>query len=1216
MKILLRRRPLIACLQETKLAASTHINITNYTLHRKDLASNTVAHGGVAVLVHNSIPSVPLGLTTDLQAAAVTTELGRTRITICSLYIPPSDDFRAQTLQSLIDQLPKPFIIAGDLNAHSTAWGCRHTDGKGRRLGDFLDRNSLCLLNTGQATHLSLPSGTPSAIDMSVCTPTIFSRLTWEVDDDPCGSDHLPIWIRLRGAEPSCRAPRWDFRRADWPSFTSSAKLQPLPYPPGCSSLFLDGLNNTIIAAAKASIPRMSVKPKRVPVPWWSEQIAAAIKDRKRAYRIFERSCTTSNLILYKKAKARARKLVREAKRTSWCNYVTSINRYTPASAVWNKVHRIAGRYAPMPTPVLTSGGTPVFDPVAVANEFGRTFAEKCSFRNDNPVFSSHRQREERIPISFGISDTPINTEYSLAELKEALRSSRDVSPGPDDICNQMLTRLDENSLMTLLNFFNHIWTSHDFPNQWREATIVPILKNGKDRSNPFNYRPISLTSCVCKLFEKMVNARLMWFLEDRGILARQQCGFRRNRSTLDHLIVLDTDIRRSFLSRHHTIAIFFDIEKAYDTTWRHGILRKLYDCGIRGNMGVFLANFLQQRYFRVRISSALSERFLQEDGVPQGSVLSVALFAIMINDLPTCIPSQLKCSLFVDDFAVWCSTSTTSSAERQLQLCLDRMVGWSNRNGLRFSVDKTKCVHFCKKRKPCREPNLRLYNQAVPLHKEAKFLGLIFDRRLSYSPHIKELKDKCSKRMNLLKVISRMSYGADRLSMLRLYRGFIRSVFDYASVVYDGAPKATKKPLDTLHNTCIRLATGAFRTSRTSSMLVEANEPPLDLRRMRLSLHYALKVKQYPDHPAYEAIFSSDIKEKFLARSTRTRPLCIRISDWTTQSDIRLDQIARVKRTHIPPWLMTLPKCDLWLTQYRKAVVPDYELKQLSLDRISLYPDSYNIFTDGSKTSSGTACAFVTDDVTRKFRLPTNITVYTSELYAIHRALKFISARNEANFLILSDSLSSILSLRPLQPPTSQLLGRVQTQIHDLTTQGKHVVFMWIPSHVGIHGNEQADAAAREATIHGNPQSLKLSAADLKPTIHKKVTEAWQIRWNEDTSKFRLIKPTVGEWRSSYRRHRGEEVTLCRLRLGHIYDTHRFHLTGDPPPTCPRCGERLTVEHILITCRNLNAKRTRLLQNLPISQLLSDDMPVDLGLIRKFLRESGIQVIYNTQTR
>ncbi len=145
--------------------------------------------------------------------------------------------------------------------------------------------------------------------------------------------------------------------------------------------------------------------------------------------------------------------------------------------------------------------------------------------------------------------------------------------PGPDHIHYLMLKHLPPSSLTFLLALFNRIWTEGDSPPSWREALILPFVKPGKSGSLPNDYRPTALTSCLCKLLERMVNFRLMWHLESKNLLSPCQFGFRRARSTADPLTHIDTYIKTAFARKESVIAVFFDLEKAYDTTWRYYIL-------------------------------------------------------------------------------------------------------------------------------------------------------------------------------------------------------------------------------------------------------------------------------------------------------------------------------------------------------------------------------------------------------------------------------------------------------------------------------------------------------------------------------------------------------------------------------------------------------------------------------------------------------------------
>ena len=175
-----------------------------------------------------------------------------------------------------------------------------------------------------------------------------------------------------------------------------------------------------------------------------------------------------------------------------------------------------------------------------------------------------------------------------------------------------MLKHLPDTSLETLLNIVNFIWTTGKIPEDWIYATIIPIPKPGKDPAEPNNYRPIFLTSCLCKTLERMINKRLTRFLESNYHILRFQSGFRSDRSITDNLIRLETFIREIFIKKEHVVAVFFDLEHAYDTTWRYRILKDIHKLGLH-------ENFLTDRAMQVRVGSSLSDYYDQEQGVPQG---------------------------------------------------------------------------------------------------------------------------------------------------------------------------------------------------------------------------------------------------------------------------------------------------------------------------------------------------------------------------------------------------------------------------------------------------------------------------------------------------------------------------------------------------------------------------------------------------------------------
>ena len=167
---------------------------------------------------------------------------------------------------------------------------------------------------------------------------------------------------------------------------------------------------------------------------------------------------------------------------------------------------------------------------------------------------------------------------------------------------------------------------------------------------------------------------------------------------------------------------------------------------------------------------------------------------------------------------------------QRHLQQCMNRIENWASHNGFKFSKSKTQCVHFCQLRKVHNDPELYLYGSIIQVAKVLNFLGVLFDRKLSFIPYIKYLKAKCLKALNLLKVLSHTDWGADRTVLLLLYRSLIRSKLDYGSIVYGSARQSYISSLVTVHHQGLRLVLGAFRTSPVESLFVEAEEPSLYL--------------------------------------------------------------------------------------------------------------------------------------------------------------------------------------------------------------------------------------------------------------------------------------------------------------------------------------------------------------------------------------------------
>ena len=601
---------------------------------------------------------------------------------------------------------------------------------KGNIIEDFITKNDLRLMNDKSHTYLHPATGKFSSLDLSICHPSLLLDFDWTVSEDQHGSDHFPAIIECVNNSTNDHNAKWKLNKANWELYhllcEESLKIDKFD-----KSLDpLHDFTSSLLDIANKSVPKTSTNPKKSK-PWYNDECKDAIKQRKQALSKFCRYATKENLNKVKNFRAKARRTIKASKRKSWKSYVIK--------KVWDMIRKISGKSkSPSFTHLNTKRGTKATSKEEIANTLGETFLDNSSSRNYSEKFQNIKKQEEKIKLNFTSSNTEeYNSLFNITELKDAIAVSKDTATGPDDIHYQMLKHLPETALDTLLHIFNGIWTTGVFPESWRLATIIPIPKPGKDHAEPTNYRPIALTSCLCKTLERMINKRLVWYLESNNLITKLQSGFRAERSTNDNLVRLETFIRDAFIKPEHVVAVFFDLEKAYDTTWRYGILKDLHNFGMKGRLPNFIKSFLEDRTIQVRVGSTLSDLYDQEQGVPQGAILSTTLFNVKLNDIINCLDYKTDGSLYVDDFCICFRSKNMRTIGRHLQQCLNRIEDWATRNGFKFSKSKTQCVHFCQQRKIHNDPALYIYGSQIPVVAKSKFLGVIFDKKtLLHTPY------------------------------------------------------------------------------------------------------------------------------------------------------------------------------------------------------------------------------------------------------------------------------------------------------------------------------------------------------------------------------------------------------------------------------------------------------------------------------------------------
>ena len=631
------------------------------------------------------------------------------------------------------------------------------------------------------------------------------------------------------------------------------------------------------------------------------------------------------------------------------------------------------------------------------------------------------------------------------------------------------ITHLSPSNRTTLLFVLNKMFCSGVVPDEWKCAIVVPLLKQNKPADKPDSYRPISLTSCLAKAMEKMLNARLKWYLDKEKLLPKYQAGFRSGFTTADHIIHLEADVKMGFNKKKITTAVFLDLTKAYDHTWHVGLLYKLTKMKVQGTALLWLKNFLQDRTITVRSNNAYSDTRTLTKGVPQGSVLSPLLSNVMMSDFPH-PDKDIELELFADDIEFHTTTDSTEDSQLVLQPYIDEIDLWSYDWRLFFSVDKCKSLTFTRRKKPEPEPILLLSGVNIEPVDTFKFLGITFDKRLNWSAHISSLITSIQRLANLLKIMAGRKISLKLHLLTRLYKALIRSKIDYSAPILASLPPSRIATLEKTQNQMLRIILGCQNTTPVALLQLETGIEPIAARLDKLASRYVLKLGNKPWNPAYESCFKM-VHFK---------------GDWHTNSiPALLPTINKIKTfvknifstpptdfpsvPNLPPW-KRLPLTIKYFPLNKRQASKDPRTTRATFSSMTVddnNPSHVSAFTDGSRsdTSQSAACGVYIPRIQfkRSWKLNKLTSSYTAELMGIRQALHILYDHNQEEITIYSDSQAAIQAISDYKFDSNPAIPEIIETIMNHHAAGTKINLAWIPSHCGIHGNEEADRLAAE---------------------------------------------------------------------------------------------------------------------------------------------------------
>lgn len=415
-------------------------------------------------------------------------------------------------------------------------------------------------------------------------------------------------------------------------------------------------------------------------------------------------------------------------------------------------------------------------------------------------------------------------------------------APGPDGISPRVLRELAAEVAPILTIIYRSTLETGTVPSDWKTALVTPVFKKGQ-HYDPGNYRPISLTSVPCKIFEHILVSSIMTFLESNNILHPQQHGFRQGRSCESQLLEFTEELFDNLERGLPTDVVVMDFAKAFDKVNHSLLVHKLDHYGVGGEVNRWIADFLSERTQSVVVEGTRSDPVSVKSGVPQGSVLGPCLFLVYINDLPDRVDSLAR--LFADDTILYRLIAQIQD-QLTLQADLQTLERWEEAWDMQFHPDKCSVMHVSRKLPQNQTPpRYTLHNQVLQNVTSTKYLGVTLQNNGKWDEHINNIIAKANSTLGFVR--RNLKTRQQQVKDLA-YKALVRPHLEYSSTVWDPSCQKDINNIEAVQRRAARFVLNNYKsTASVSTMLEQLQWPTLQKRRTvaRLSTLYKIQSQQ-----------------------------------------------------------------------------------------------------------------------------------------------------------------------------------------------------------------------------------------------------------------------------------------------------------------------------------------------------------------------------------
>lgn len=687
-------------------------------------------------------------------------------------------------------------VILGDVNAKSFQWGSPIADEKGTYWTDWISSTDMVVHNTGLRPTF-IRGESKSFIDVTISTSNMASKIThWAVLEDESLTEHQYIYFEIERTDNGKRK-AYTKPAVDWKAFTDTLKITTT----GTAVTKYDAGVRLISEAYKNSIKHNN-KYKQDPY-WWTDDISekrkACMKNRRELTRIRKREVDVpawdAALTAYRNSRKTLNKLIKQSKRECWEKLCAEVE-----NDVWGGAYKI----------VLKKTG--YLTPYEVGADKKRQIVADLF----PPGVAVHKSATK--PSSC--------TPFGEAEVMGAVMSLKTgKSPGLDKIPPEAIRMAADCSPALIAAIMNNLLQTNEFPDEWKVARVVLLLKNGKPPDMSSSYRPLCLLNTLSKVFETLIKNRLQAEIDQKGGLHRLQFGFRKNMSTIDAILAVK-QTARDFNSRW-CVLVTIDVKNAFNTASHDLIVQELRKRNVSSYLTDLVTSYLSNR--KIYIGRDITVNV--SAGVPQGSVLGPLLWNILYDgvlDLEFVVDAV--CVGFADDLALVVGADNEHSLMRNTNLCLGLISTWMRDHRLQLAPDKTEVLLMKGKR---RRDHIAFSLDGVILKpaKTVTYLGVTLDERGSFGQHVKNAVSKAEQKGARLARLMPNIRGPTSGKRVVLCSA-VQNLLLYGAPIWSRVMEIGKykRILERAQRGMLLRVVSAYKTSSLEALQVIAAVTPIDL--------------------------------------------------------------------------------------------------------------------------------------------------------------------------------------------------------------------------------------------------------------------------------------------------------------------------------------------------------------------------------------------------